>query len=390
MSEDRGAWRLVARRDFLVRARERGFVISTGITLLVLTILVLLRAAGSAATASYDLGLVGDNGKVADYLQQLAPTGNIIVRVVQFSDENSALSALRSGRVDAVLVDEQELRSLGGAPPNLAEIVSLASSVDEIRRLVGEAGISGDQVTAALQPVRSVALEVDENRSTKTNLATIAAILLYGQIVGYGVWVASGVIEEKSSRVVELLLSTIRPRQLLAGKILGIGSLGFLQLVLIGTYAAILATVLGVVHVPAYTIGTLGVVLGWFALGFTFYACVFAVAGSLVSRQEDLQNAVVPINLTMLGSLAFAIVAAQKPDVWVVKLGSLLPVSSPLVMPARIALGVAPWWEIALSLAILLGSIALLIPLAGRLYSSAVLRTGARQKIREAWRAART
>jgi len=117
---------------------------------------------------------------------------------------------------------------------------------------------------------------------------------------------------------------------------------------------------------------------------------VFAVAGSLVSRQEDLQNAVVPINLTMLGSLAFAIVAAQKPDVWVVKLGSLLPVSSPLVMPARIALGVAPWWEIALSLAILLGSIALLIPLAGRLYSSAILRTGARQKIREAWRAART
>jgi ABC-2 type transport system permease protein len=216
----------------------------------------------------------------------------------------------------------------------------------------------------------------------------VAAILLYGQIVGYGVWVASGVIEEKSSRVVELLLSTIRPRQLLAGKIFGIGSLGFLQLLLIGAYAGVVASALGVVRIPAYTIGTLGIVLGWFALGFTFYACVFAVAGALVSRQEDLQNAVVPINLTMLGSLAFAIVAAQKPDVWVVKVGSFLPVSSPLVMPARIALGVTTWWEVLLSLAILMGSIALLIPTAGRLYSSAILKTAGRQRIRDAWRAA--
>src|SRR5207247_1810712 len=132
------------------------------------------------------------------------------------------------------------------------------------------AGIPDQELSQALAPLQEVALEANEDRATKTNLATVAAILLYGQIVGYGVWVASGVIEEKSSRVVELLLSTIRPRQLLAGKILGIGSLGFLQLLLIGSYAGVLASALGVVRIPAYTVGTLGIVLGWFALGFTF------------------------------------------------------------------------------------------------------------------------
>lgn len=387
---DRGAWKLVARRDFWVRARERGFIVSTGITVLVLAILISLRALSGDARPAYDLGLLGDSAAVGELTVGIGDAFGVRVRAVRVDDQDEAEEALRSGLIDAVLVDGERLISRAGTPGNLERAVSFGLFLHRLREALAVEGSTPEDTVAILtQGLPEVALErPDPNRDARTGAAIIAALMLWGQIFGYGLWVANGVIEEKSSRVVELLLSAIRPRQLLAGKILGIGALGLAQLALIASVAVILATALGVVALPTYALGMLAVVLGWFVLGFAFYASVFAVAGSLVSRVDDLQNAVVPINLTMLGSLAISIISTRNPELLVARLGALLPISSPLAMPVRIALGAASAVEIAVSVTILVASIAGMVAVAARMYERAVLRIGARLRVREVWRAA--
>jgi ABC-2 type transport system permease protein len=131
-----------------------------------------------------------------------------------------------------------------------------------------------------------------------------------------------------------------------------------------------------------------GLVIGWFVLGFAFYAGLFAVAGALVSRMEELQNALTPINLVILVSFFISIGALEDPDSTLSIVASIIPFSSALAMPVRMALGAAEPWQVALALSLLIAGTAVLIPLSGRLYAGAVLRTGARVKLRDAWRAA--
>jgi ABC-2 type transport system permease protein len=385
-------WRVVAARDFWVRLRDKGFVISTLITLTVLSIFILIRAYGGGPD-SFDLGYVGD-GTIAERVHALGDRSGIRIALVRLPDERDADDALRDGRVDAVVVgapDAATLRVLRSVPDPLDQLVQAAAIGLRIDRALAEAGAPAatveelkDQHPVDASPI----LEPDPNRDAKASVAFVAVLLLYGQLFGYGIWVATGVIEEKSSRVVEILLSAIRPRQLMAGKIAGIGTLGLIQLIFISVFAITLASITGVLEIPADTLGAAALVVGWFVLGFAFYASMFAVAGALVSRMEELQNAIVPINLLVFASFFLSIGAVQDPDTGLAKLASLLPISSALAMPVRIILGSASASEIAAALAIVIGSTALSIPLAGRLYAGAVLRTGAKVRLRDAWRAA--
>ena len=394
---DRGMWRVVAARDFSVRLRDKGFVISTAITVTVLSIFILLRAYASGPE-SFHLAVVGDRA-VADRAAAIAERAGIGLTVVPLRDEGAVDGALRAGRVDAVLIGGHEgvlegvatLRVLRGVPSLLDQVVQAAAIATRLDDALADAGASAETI-AALQDQHPVdaapILPPDPDRDTKAAVALASVLVLYGQLFGYGVWVATGVIEEKSSRVVEVLLSTIRARHLMAGKIAGIGTLGLLQLILIAIFAVSLATVTGAIDIPADSLSAAALTVGWFVLGFSFYAALFAVAGALVSRMEELQNAIVPINLVVFASFFISIGAVQDPDSTIAKIASLLPISSALAMPVRMVLGSATTWEIVASLAIVIGSTALLIPLAGRVYAGAILRTGARVKVRDAWRAA--
>jgi ABC-2 type transport system permease protein len=394
---DRGMWRVVAARDFSVRLHDKGFVISTMITLTVLSVFILLRAY-SGGPDSFELGSVGDRS-VADRVAALADRAGLEVSVVGFDDAREADAALRDGRVDAVVeggIDDVRggtatLRVLRAPPDLLDQLVQAAAIGLRIDGALAEAGVADvtveelkDQHPIDASPI----LPPDPDRDSKAAVAFVAVLLLYGQLFGYGIWVATGVIEEKSSRVVEVLLSAIRARQLMAGKIAGIGVLGLLQLIFIATFAIALASVTGAIDVPANSFSAAALTIGWFVLGFAFYAAMFAVAGALVSRMEELQNAIVPINLLVFASFLISVGALQDPDSTIAKVASLLPISSALAMPVRMVLGSATTWEVVASLAIVIGSTALLIPLAGRVYAGAVLRTGARVKLRDAWRAA--
>ena len=391
---DRGMWLVVARRDFWVRLRDRGFVISTAITLVVLSIFILLRTYTGDDAPSFRLGIVESGGSAVADASDVEAAGErrgVDVTTVPYDDAAAAEQALRDGEIDAALVHGDDLEGRTSVPPQLAQIVQDAMVRARIQAVLADAQVPASTIDEVLnQPaiqVRTVE-PVDPNRDANAGIAFIGVLLAYGQLFGYGVWVATGVIEEKSSRVVEVLLSAIRPRQLLAGKIAGIGALGICQLVFIAAFAIGLAMITGAIDLPATAIGTALIVLTWFVMGFAFYAGLFAVSGSLVSRMEELQNAMVPINLLIFASFFISIGALENPDSTLSVVASILPFSSALAMPVRIVLGSATPPQIVASIAALLISIAITIPLSGRLYAGAILRTGARVKLKDAWRAA--
>ena len=381
-------WLVVARRDFRVRLRDKGFVISTALTMAVLTAVILIKAYGTGGTTNLRLAIV-DHGQSIPMstLQAKAKVAGVTLTLRRFVDAATAQAAVSAGTQDAALIEGTSLVGEHSVAPLLVGIVQAAAVQQRISSNL-DPSLSADQVRAALDPapvaVQTIAPS-DPNQETNRAVAFVAVLLLYGQLFGYGIAVASGVIEEKASRVVEILLSAIKPRELLAGKVLGIGALGLLQLIGISIYAAVLATATGAMHLPAHALGTVVISVGWFALGFAFYASLFAVAGALVSRMEELQNVIVPINLLILASFFISIGAVTSPDTTLARTASLLPFSSALAMPVRIAVGSATFGQILVSLTTLVVSVGVLVPFAGRLYSNAVLRTGSRVKLREVW-----
>ena len=382
-------WPIVARREFVERARDRGFQVSTAITLLLLVGVIVVSAAFNRPT-SFDLVVVGAGSEVlGGEVRVAADALGFEVKVIALPDRAEAERAVDAGDADAALVNGDAIVVRDEPPEQLVGLIQAVSLRERSRQALVAAGLSDDQVDAALlqRPLPVEALEpVDARRNESATVAFVGVLLLYGQLFAYGYWVAAGVVEEKSSRVVEVLLATLRPSHLLRGKILGIGLLGLLQLLLIGLVALFVSNAVGSLEFPSGAIATMGVVLVWFVLGFFFYAGLFAVAGSIVTRQEDLQTTMTPLTILIIASFIIGLSATGDPDSTLAVVASLLPFSSPLVMPTRIVLGDAAPWEVVASLAISVVSTAALIPIATKVYSRALLRPG-RVRIRQVLRA---
>ena len=394
MSEEsgRGVYRIIARREFVERARDRGFIISTLLTIFVLSAFIVVNALFNRETR-FELGVVGGSARATG--EQVAATAKALgftVTLRDYSTEAGATQAVRDGAVAAALVnDERVVVKSSNGPGQLVAVIQAVSNRTRAQQALAASGLSQDAIDRALNvpPLPVHALEpVDPQRTQNSAIAIVGILALYGQLFAYGYWVAAGVVEEKASRVVEVLLSTIRPSQLLRGKILGIGLLGLCQLVLIGVTGVAVSRAAGILRVPSGALLTVGVVLLWFVLGFAFYAGLFAVAGAIVPRQEDLQTSMTPLSLLIVVSFFLGLEAVQTPTSTLAAVASMLPPSAPLTMPSRMILGQAPLWQGLLSGAILIGSTALLLPLATRAYSRAVLRAG-RVRVREALRAER-
>jgi ABC-2 type transport system permease protein len=383
-------WAIVARREFVERGRDRGFLISTAITLIVL-VGVIVGTSVLGGETRYRLGAVDDARQVAERSVQAAQLLDVDVELVTASDDAAAVAAVREGRLDAAVIGGAEIVVRSEPPAELVGIVQAVSQRMRTEEALRGTGLSDEQIRAALDqaPMEIRALEpVDDRRRENSAVAFVGVLALYGQLFAYGYWVAAGVVEEKSSRVVEVLLATVRPSQLLRGKILGIGVLGLLQLLLIGVVGLIAAQTVGSLDFPSGAIATIGIVLVWFVFGFFFYAGLFAVAGSIVPRQEDLQSTMTPLTLLIVGSFLIGLNAIGNPSSTLATVASLLPPSAPLVMPSRIVLGETSLLGALLSVAITVAATVALVPLATRIYSAAVLRPG-RVRIRQALRASR-
>jgi ABC-2 type transport system permease protein len=239
------------------------------------------------------------------------------------------------------------------------------------------------RVLAAFQtPVRVSEVKKPEANETARSTAFIGVVALFAFLQQYGAWVLIGVIEEKSSRVVEVLLSAIRPRQLVAGKVLGIGATAVMQGALVAIAALVAAAATGAnVFEGASRFIVLWVLL-WFVLGYSTYAWLYAAIGSLISRQGDAQSAAFPLSIPILvGYISSAtLLSGGDPSAFVRAL-SFFPLTAPMVMPMLIGAGKAAGWEIAVSIGLTVGGIAVLMRVAGDIYARAVLHTGQRLKL---------
>ncbi len=226
-------------------------------------------------------------------------------------------------------------------------------------------------------------------------VAIVLVFLTFLILVIYGMWVAAGVVGEKASRVMEVMISAASARQLVFGKVVGIGAAGLTQALLVITPALFciliedrLATAFfgpGPSLAPSLSglsVGLLVAFAVYFVLGFLLYALVFAAAGSLVSRAEDLQMLALPLNVVAIGGFFVAILAMTGGAGGIIRIASLVPFWSPFAMLTRVAIGRASAAEVALSLVLLVGAIAIMSVVAVRVYAAGVLLYGQRPGLR--------
>ncbi|MFJ7076806.1 ABC transporter permease [Streptomyces sp. NPDC098781] len=383
---------LVTRREINSRMRNKSFVLSTlGLLLAVgvYAVVILLAKDGPA-----EVGVEREVSAMRPVLTAVAEgTGGTADFEFVTVDADRGERLLRDGELSAVIGGEDgrlTLRVEREADENLLAVVRATVAEERTTQELERAGVDPVEFKerVASSTVRVRALEPSEHSAAEQFALIVSSTgLLYFFFVFYGITLAQGVVEEKSSRVVELLLSTVRPWQLLTGKLIGVAVAGLTQLVLLGGAAVALAQGTGALTLPAAVGGTLLTLGVWFLLGFFLFAAMLAAAAARVSRQEDLQGVVQPVMLLITTPfvLGIALLSKDAHDP-VIEWLSLVPPLSPILMPARMLLGIAPVWQIALSLLLAVAALAGMTRIAGRMYANSVLRSGSRVPLAEALR----
>ncbi len=402
MSGLQGLWQ-VARREVTQRGRSKAYLITTAILLLLVVAIVVLPQLFGEETEAFRLGALGDdNAEIVQTAERLAnandePGGpaSISIEVVEFDERERAIGALEANEVEAVIVDGGELivERTGGffGDASLVSLLQRAAATVALEEIVAQQGETAasviDLMTSDTLTTTSLTPE-DADDETRGVVAYAGLLLLYGAILLYGTWILTGITEEKTNRVVEVLLSTIKPWQLLGGKILGIGVLGISQFA--GTVAAALIAVevTGVFDLPALDVGTATTLVLWFILGFLLFAVLFGAAGALVSRSEDAQTVAFPMSMVAVVGFFLSITALGDPEGVAAIVGTFIPLTAPFVVPVRAALAAIPAWQYALSIVVTLGFTVAGVFVGGRIYAGALLRYGGRVGVRDAWRGA--
>ena len=386
---------LLAKRDFTERATSKPFLIT--MSLLVVAILAVGPIVNLLAGGDEEATTIGLQGSEPPGIeQQLEVQSQILemdIDVVRFPDRAAADEALTEGDAAVVLVDGDTIVFHTDETSRLSALVGGAVTTAVKTSTLSELGLSDGEIAAVVEPVplEVVTLEVDDpQEDAKSVAAFVGTLVLYVSILMFGQFVAMGTVEEKQNRVVEVILARVRPWQILVGKVVGIGLLGLLQLALLGGAAYVAAQLANLSDIDLAEIG-LPIIAGvffWFILGYTFYAFLYAAVGSTVSRQEDLQGAMMLPIILILPGYFIALIAAESPDALLPTFASMFPPWAPFVMPVRIASGVAQPWEVVVAVVGTALAAAILVWIGSRVYAGAVLRTGGRVKIRDAWRSA--
>ena len=391
------AIRLVMGREIRERSRSGAFIVSVALTLLLVAAVLFLPLIFADDDVHYEVGVVGDgNQAVIDSALALANSPGRNVRtsidVIPFSSRDAAERAADTEEVDGVLMDGREFvvrGARGEAGGDLESLLQRGARSVQIESLVASgAGQVVEILTSAPLDVRSLSgADTDEN-SERSIIAFGGLMLLYMAVLLYGSLILTGVTEEKTNRVVEVLLAAFQPWQLLAGKILGIGLLGLCQFVGTVVLAMVGVELTGVVDLPAFPVDSLLVLLLWFVLGYSLFAVMFGAAGALVSRAEDAQSVVAPISLVAVAGFFIAIQAVNNPTSTLSVVTTFIPPTAPFVVPVRFAFQAVPLWQMAVSVAIMVLTIVVMTRLAGRVYLGGLLRFGSKVGIREAFRTA--
>lgn len=346
---------LVAEREVTMRLRSKAFLISTGILLLLVLASIVIGGFAAQNTEDTPVAVVGTAS------QALGDAEGLDVTEAGSVDEATAL--VEDGTVDAAVVPDDST-PLGNA---------VIADTEVPTSLVGQLSLAPPVVLL-------------DDSATNPLIAYLVALgfglVFFMSAMTFGSTIAQNVVEEKQTRVVEILMSAIPVHALLAGKVLGNSILAFGQIAVISALSIIGLTITGQTDLLA----GLGMPIVWFALffaiGFVLLAAMFAATASMVSRQEDIGATTTPV--TMLVMLPYFLVIFFNDNPTVLAIMSYVPFSAPVAMPVRLFLGSAAWWEPLLSLGILTATTVVVIWLGSRIYQNSLLKMGARVKWGEA------
>ncbi|WP_104135960.1 MULTISPECIES: ABC transporter permease [unclassified Cryobacterium] len=348
---------LVSNREIAARLRSKSFLIATGILLLISMGSVIVGSIMSQNTSLTRVAVVGTAISVVEQTQAFD--------IVEASSVEGAEALVRDGSVDAAVVPSTNTDS-----PLGITVITLDSAPNDVH---GTLTVSPD--VKILEPA--------EQDGFLAYLVAIGfGIIFLMSATTFGATIAQSVVEEKQTRIVEILMSTISVRALLAGKVLGNSLMAFAQIVSIGLLVSIGLAVTG----QRVLLADVGPAIVWFAVffafGFVLLAALYAATASMVSRQEDVGSATSPVLFLVM--IPYFMVVFFNDNPLVLAIMSYVPFSAPVGMPVRIFLSQAEWWEPVLSLIVLALSTIVVILIGSRIYSNALLRMGARVSLREA------
>ncbi len=387
----------IAQRELVTRLRSRALQIITGAMLLgVIGLVVALSffnlsddrqevtvgLTGSGADLAAALGVGNDQLDVTVVPVDLAGT------TAPGGEDQAIETALADGEVDVVF-DGVSLIWEGATDIGLDRYVRDVAQQQAVAGRAAERGLTGQDLAEVFAPVEIEEVRLDggdDQQEIRMAAAAASAFATFMLLQIWGSFLMMGVVEEKSSKVVEILLSHVRPSTLLSGKVLGLGILAVGQMLIVVVAMIIGFTLVRDIEIPTAVWGTIPLFVVTFLAGFAFYAVAFATVGSMVSRQEDAQSAQLPAMLPLLSGYFIAAFSLTTPDNLAVTIGSFVPFTSPVLLPFRTATTDMPIWQIALALIILVVSGVVMLQLAGQIYRYSILRSGTRVSFAEAWR----
>lgn len=386
---------LIAGREIATRLRSKVFRIATVISVLILVGLALIAKLSGGGPSYLDVGVTPAAAALTAPLTATAAAINVDIRTHEV-DEATGRVQVDAGTLDALLtsaispIQVVVKTKIDDGLQSVLHLVAQRTVLDQqVQALGGDPAKVAASVSAATVTVTPLKPPKNSN-SQQLILGILTSVLIYMALLLNGQAVAQGVVEEKTSRVVEIILATVRPWQLMVGKVLGLGIVGLIQVAVIAFSGVVVGLATGAldIHVTA-ALSTIIWLIVWFLLGYAAYSLAFAAVASLVSRQEEVAAVVTPVMMLLIVGYVIGIsVLPSNPDSGFVAVLSMIPVFAPTLMPVRLALGVVPAWQAVVSLAGILVIIPLLLWFASRIYSNAVLRSGARVRLRDAWKAA--
>jgi len=404
----------VIRREFVERVRTKMFWVMAVLGPVFFAALVFLpilfsRAGGVKRIVVVD-GTAGAIGaQVVDALQRTKfvnpdriATGPGVV--------DSLTREVGAKRLDGFLILTEALVDSGKAEYRASNVSSFATNAtieSALSRIANAARLERAGVNPAVVAQAQIRIDLatkkisgskttGENAAQSFSLAYFMAIILYMAILLYGVNVMSSVLEEKTTRIVEVLVSSLRPFELMLGKVLGVGAVSLFQFVIWGVSARLLISqrsrLVGqqglqdagqVFQIPAVTLETAAIFIAYFLGGFLLYSSMYAAVGAISSNEQEARQAQQPVNFTLVIAFMAMFALLNDPGSKLAVTLSLIPFTSPIAMPVRWAAGSLPAREIALSLGLLVIAIVLVTWMASRIYRVGILMTGKRPSIRE-------
>lgn len=387
-----GAVGMVAGREIRERIRGRIFRIGTLVLLIAVAAAIVIPTfhSNSAGTTRQTVGIVGSlSAGIKQVVESAGTQSGDEIKIVPERSLAAARTSLLSNRIDLAVVDGRKIvlnlpASASSSPTDPALVQNLAAYLGVLKAYqVG--GLTPEQArlidNAKAVPVTTLR---PSPKPTAKGTSAFGLVLLFFMLTQYNTWILIGVMQEKSSRVVEVLLATLRPLQLLGGKVLGIGLVALGQAALVVGFALVLATAVGSSLLHGTATLVLLCQLLWLVLGYAFYCWVYAAAGSTAERQDQVQTLALPLSIPILVGYVFALTVASSgnPDL-VFKIFAYLPPTAPFCMPVLVGLSQVTWWEFVTSVLISVVSTWGMAIFAARVYRRAVLRTGARVSLRQ-------